>query len=274
MLRFLLIAVAHTHPTDYVTALPVQVEVSLLQAYALLRQYPIVALVCFYCTLALLLRCLSKLFARAPSHHFQVTKEASSASLIAAVKAELESCKAHMRQEARPTEVKESLVPVQQLFDDLQEFSKLHKEFQLEMLESHKDLRHTLAALQVRSQRPDEDDCMSGPDDDLRLDEISHNASFGSSINPPYSFSIADDGTSPIESRKDSVNSRMFEQQEEEQQPAEAPSKQDELSTREGVTRGFRPELPVSRTRQKLVAEVPTRAKFVPPAAAKNPFGL
>jgi hypothetical protein len=135
---------------------PLQVELQVLQAYTLLRQHPLAAVTGFYLVLAYLLYKASKLFSRSPAYHFKVIEEASSPELLAAIKAELEAFKHEISKQAsqKPAVQKEAVTPeaVRQLTKEIQSLVKAHNEFQMEMLESHKDLWQTLDTLQLKAE--------------------------------------------------------------------------------------------------------------------------
>lgn len=305
--------------------LPVRAEVIVLQAYTLLRQYPQVAVPCFYLAVIYVLYRLSKLFAREPTYQFKVQHEASSSGLMAAIKGELEAFKQQVRKESseRPAVVQETGTPdaVKQLLKDIQFLNKTQSEFQLEMLESHKDLWRALSSLQLKVEHSEhyETPLANGlgsrepqepfptlatyeSSDDYRIEEISHNASFGSSITPSMAFSVKEEKEdeleteSPKNSRKSSLSIRPAE-------PIEVPTHEEpvkstlprpepivtahpmEQKVPDPVQAAPKTELPqppnvrskFQSRREKLVQEsskAETRAKFVPPPAARNPFGL
>jgi len=317
----------------------------------------------FYLTVLFILYRFSKLFKREPSYQFKVQHEASSSSLMAAIKGELETFKQQLHKEAseKPVAVKETVAPqaVQQLLRDIQQLSKAQSEFQLEMIESHKDLWKALSCLQIKVEQTEQHSAplsngllsrepkepfpslvtFESNIDDYKIEEISHNASFGSSITPSMTFSVREetekgdaDEVSPKNSRKSSMNARYPETTDipsfddgpnfyphkseprpeprtepkvepkaepkveqpvfKQPQPAVPQNPQPHVQTLpiqpvEPVNSEAEPkaEPPVNSglkskfqaRREKVVQDSTkpeSRAKFVPPPAAKNPFGL
>jgi hypothetical protein len=325
---------------------PLQVEMQVLQAYTLLRQHPVAAVISFYLVLAYLLYKASKLCSRSPAYHFKVIEEASSPELLAAIKAELEAFKQEMSKQAsqKPAAQKETVTPeaVRQLTKEIKGLAKAHNEFQMEMLESHKDLWQTLDSLQLQAESHEVPEANGWLQRALKCkpttSPIAHPAATPTIIEETDKSNFL--GLSQHSSRKSSVNSRHFElesapkelqgQESDQSLPqveshpwpdqAEAQSWQPQVDSQPKLAqddlqpspalveskpiqheslpkiksqlpeadvqaeapkarRLIQPvnEVPSYRKREKLAhdpTKSETRAKFVPPPAAKNPFGL
>lgn len=185
-----------------VVEIPFNTELKILKAYTSLRQHPQVAVVGFYVLVVILVFKLSRLFKRTPPLHFRVIQETWSSDLLSTFKTELEALKRELRRAESPSpavKVKGTPEYVTQLGREVHQLIQSQSEFQIHLIEFHKDLWHVLWNLQEdagnfdvspilaadSNTRLDSDisptfklrKCLKG---DFMLDQVSHNATFGS----------------------------------------------------------------------------------------------
>lgn len=138
---------------SFATEAPLYTELKMLQAYTYVRQHPIVAVLCFYLLLLCTLRKLTQLCRKSPSLHFRVIHEASSTDLLSNLKSELKALKLDFNAQDRiePSKAIETPTYVRQIGVEVQRLFKSHNDFQIGMIDCHKDLWQALSDLQDKA---------------------------------------------------------------------------------------------------------------------------